>query len=187
MVSYFLPDINRKKMTKSVEKKHSKWYINLDMKKINKNKQIKTVKAILIIIWMIVIFNFSNQGGTESSGTSSKVTKVIINVIVKDKEAPDKQTEERIEKVVRKGAHYTIYTIGGLLIMNYAYSMEKTKKQKILGSLLFGAFYAGTDELHQYFVPGRSAQITDVVLDSFGVITGNLLYLLIRDFVENKK
>ena len=65
--------------------------------------------------------------------------------------------------------------------MNYAYSMEKTKKQKILGSLLFGAFYAGTDELHQYFVPGRSAQVTDVVLDSFGVITGILIYLLIRD------
>lgn len=157
------------------------------MKKFDKKTKIKIIKAILIVIWMMVIFNFSNQGGNKSSSTSSKVTRVIINVIVKDKEAPDKQTEERIEKVVRKGAHYTIYTIGGLLIMNYAYSMEKTKKQKILGSLLLGAFYAGTDELHQYFVPGRSAQITDVVLDSFGVITGILIYLLIRDFVENKK
>ena len=157
------------------------------MKKIDKKTKIKIIKAILIVIWMIVIFNFSNQGGIKSSGTSSKVTKIIINVITKDKEEPNKQTMERIEKVVRKGAHYTIYTIGGLLIMNYAYSMEKTKKQKILGSLLFGAFYAGTDELHQYFVPGRSAQVTDVVLDSFGVITGILIYLLIRDFVENKK
>ena len=157
------------------------------MKKFDKKEQIKIIKAILIVIWMIIIFNFSNQGGTKSSGTSSKVTKIIINVITKDKEEPNKQTMERIEKVVRKGAHYTIYTIGGLLIMNYAYSMEKTKKQKILGSLLFGAFYAGTDELHQYFVPGRSAQVTDVVLDSFGVITGILIYLLIRDFVENKK
>lgn len=118
------------------------------MKKFDKKTKIKIIKAILIVIWMMVIFNFSNQGGNKSSSTSSKVTRVIINVIVKDKEAPDKQTEERIEKVVRKGAHYTIYTIGGLLIMNYAYSMEKTKKQKILGSLLLGAFYAGTDELH---------------------------------------
>lgn len=157
------------------------------MKKFDKKTKIKIIKAILIVIWMMVIFNFSNQGGNKSSSTSSKVTRVIINTVTKDKEEPNKQTEERIEKVVRKGAHYTIYTIGGLLIMNYAYSMEKTKKQKILGSLLLGAFYAGTDELHQYFVPGRSAQITDVVLDSFGVITGILIYLLIRDFVENKK
>ena len=147
------------------------------MKKINKNKQIKTVKAILIVIWMMVIFNFSNQGGTKSSGTSSKVTKIIINVITKDKEEPNKQTMERIEKVVRKGAHYTIYTIGGFLIMNYTYSMEKTKKQKILGSLLFGAFYAGTDELHQYFVPGRSARLFDVGLDTIGVLTGIYIYL----------
>ena len=147
------------------------------MKKINKNKQIKTVKAILIVIWMMVIFNFSNQGGTKSSGTSSKVTKIIINVITKDKEEPNKQTEERIEKVVRKGAHYTIYTVGGFLIMNYTYSMEKTKKQKILVSLLFGAFYATTDELHQYFVPGRSARLFDVGLDTIGVLTGIYIYL----------
>ena len=154
------------------------------MKKINKNKQIKTVKAILIVIWMMVIFNFSNQGGTKSSGTSSKVTKIIINVITKDKEEPNKQTMERIEKVVRKGAHYTIYTIGGLLIMNYAYSMEKTKKQKILGSLLFGAFYAGTDELHQYFVPGRSARLFDVGLDTLGVLTGIYIYLGVMALID---
>lgn len=70
------------------------------MKNFDKKEQIKIIKAILIVIWMIVIFNFSNQGGTESSGTSSKVTKKIINVITKDKEEPNKQTEERIEKVV---------------------------------------------------------------------------------------
>lgn len=154
------------------------------MKKINKNKQIKTVKAILIVIWMIVIFNFSNQGGTKSSGTSSRVTRVIVNVITKEKEEPNKQTMERIEKVVRKGAHYTIYTIGGFLIMNYTYSMEKTKKQKILGSLLFGAFYAGTDELHQYFVPGRSARLFDVGLDTLGVLTGILIYLGVMALID---
>ena len=154
------------------------------MKKFDKKEQIKIIKAILIIIWMIVIFNFSNQGGTESSGTSSKVTKVIINVIVKDKEASDKQTMERIEKVVRKGAHYTIYTIGGFLIMNYTYSMDKTKKQKILGSLLFGAFYAATDELHQYFVPGRSARLFDVGLDTLGVLTGILIYLGVMALID---
>ena len=147
------------------------------MKKFDKKEQIKIIKAILIVIWMIVIFNFSNQGGTESSGTSSKVTKIVLGIVTKDKEEPNKQTMEQIEKVVRKGAHYTIYMIGGFLIMNYTYSMEKTKKQKILGSLLFGAFYASTDELHQYFVPGRSARLFDVGIDTLGVLTGILIYL----------
>lgn len=62
---------------------------------------------------MGIVFNFSNQGGNESSGTSSKVTKVVVNIVTKDKEEPDQQTIEKIEKIVRKGAHYTIYTIGG--------------------------------------------------------------------------
>lgn len=154
------------------------------MKKFDKKEQIKIIKAILIVIWMIVIFNFSNQGGTKSSGTSSRVTRVIVNVITKEKEEPNKQTMERIEKVVRKGAHYTIYTIGGFLIMNYTYSMEKTKKQKILGSLLFGAFYAGTDELHQYFVPGRSARLFDVGLDTIGVLTGIYIYLGVMALID---
>ena len=154
------------------------------MKEFDKKEQIKIIKAILIVIWMIVIFNFSNQGGTKSSGTSSRVTRVIVNVITKEKEEPNKQTMERIEKVVRKGAHYTIYTIGGFLIMNYKYSMEKTKKQKILGSLLFGAFYAGTDELHQYFVPGRSARLFDVGIDTIGVLTVIYIYLGVMALID---
>lgn len=154
------------------------------MIKFDKKEQIKIIKLILIAIWMIVVFNFSNQGGTESSGTSTKVTRVIVNIITKDKEEPNKQAMECIEKVVRKGAHYTIYTVGGFLIMNYTYSMEKTKKQKILGSLLFGAFYATTDEIHQYFVPGRSARLFDVGIDTLGVLTGILIYLVLRKLID---
>ena len=99
------------------------------MKKIDKKQQIKIIKIIkiiLIVIWMIVIFNFSNQGGTKSSGTSQKVTKVIVNIITADKKETNINTMEKIEKVIRKGAHYTIYTIGGFLLMNYAYSTDKT-------------------------------------------------------------
>ena len=32
--------------------------------------------------------------------------------------------------------------------------------------------YAGTDELHQLFVPGRSGQVSDVLLDSAGALIG---------------
>ena len=37
------------------------------------------------------------------------------------------------------------------------------------------ALYAVTDEFHQLFVPGRSGQFSDVVLDSAGALAG-LLY-----------
>lgn len=158
------------------------------MKKFDKKIQIKVVKIILIIIWMITVFRFSNQGGTESSSTSAKVTKVIVDVVVNDKKEENKvQIANKIEKVVRKFAHYTIYTIGGVLIMNYAYTTDKTKKQQTFGSLLFGVFYAATDEVHQYFVPGRSARVFDVGIDTLGVITGIGIYLLVACVVRKMK
>ena len=53
------------------------------MKKFDKKIQIKVVKIILIIIWMIIVFWFSNQGGTKSSGASSRVTNVVVKVVEK--------------------------------------------------------------------------------------------------------
>lgn len=151
------------------------------MKKINT----KIIKIVLIIIWMIIVFLFSNQGGTKSSGTSSKVTNVVVEVVEKvgNKEFSE-QERNQAELVVRKLAHYTIYTIGGVLIMNYAYTTDKTKKQQTFGSLLFGAFYAVTDEVHQYFVPGRSARVFDVGIDTLGVITGIIIFTIIISIIN---
>ena len=159
------------------------------MKKFDKKIQIKVVKIILIIIWMITVFSFSNQGATESGHTSEKVTKIIVDIVVNDKKEEENKVQiaKKIENTVRKFAHYTLYTIGGFLIMNYAYTTEKTKKQQIIGSVLFGAFYAVTDEAHQYFVPGRSAQITDVGIDTLGVITGIIIFAIIINVIQKLK
>ena len=37
------------------------------------------------------------------------------------------------------------------------------------------ALYAVTDEIHQHFVPGRSGEITDVLIDSIGCLIGALI------------
>ena len=68
--------------------------------------------------------------------------------------------------------------------MNYAYTTDKTKKQQTFGSLLFGAFYAATDEVHQYFVPGRSARVFDVGIDTLGVITGIIIFTIIISIIH---
>ena len=41
-------------------------------------------------------------------------------------------------------------------------------------SWLIGTAYAMTDEFHQAFVPGRSCEFRDMVIDSCGVLTGVL-------------
>ena len=45
-------------------------------------------------------------------------------------------------------------------------------------ALSAGILYAALDEYHQTFVPGRSGQIRDVVIDSLGLLFGILLILL---------
>lgn len=155
------------------------------MKKINKKIQIKTFKIILIITWMIIIFIFSGQQGTESGDTSRKFTVSIIRIITGRNLSLDDPFVDSVQLFIRKLAHFTIYAIGGFLIMNYAYTVDKTMKQKILYSICFGGAYAITDELHQFFVPGRSGRIFDVGIDTLGVITGVFMYVVIRSFMEN--
>lgn len=156
------------------------------MVKVVEKKNI--IKIILIIIWMAVVFSFSSENGGKSTSTSREVTNIIVDRVV-----PNKTREEKdeivinVDKVTRKLAHYTLYTIGGFLIINYIYTWDKPTKNKIVCSILCGAIYAATDELHQYFVGGRSAQVTDVLIDTLGVITGILIYLGIRKVIQNIK
>lgn len=154
------------------------------MKNLYIQKIIKIISIILILIWMVTVFCFSSEQGHKSESTSRKVTEKVVEAI-SDKTAKEKENLiEKVDKVIRKMAHYTIYTIGGIVIINYAYTTDKNKKQKILYSIAFGASYAVTDEIHQFFVEGRSARIFDVGIDTLGVITGIAIYLVIRKIFE---
>ena len=157
------------------------------MKKFDKKTQIKIIKMILIIAWMGVVFGFSNQGGTKSSSTSRKVTVAVVQSVSDKTIEENESLIEKTEKVIRKLAHYTIYTVGGFLIMNYAYTTNLKLKEKVLYSIAFGAGYAVTDELHQFFMPGRSARVFDVGIDTLGVITGIAIYVAIRKNIERLK
>ena len=154
------------------------------MKKIDKKIQIKIIKIILIIAWMAVVFGFSNQGGTKSGNTSRKVTVAVVQAVSNKTVEENELLIEKAEKIIRKLAHYTIYTIGGFLIMNYAYTTNHKTKEKILYSIAFGAGYAVSDELHQFFVSGRSARAFDVGIDTLGIITGIAIYTVIRKTIE---
>ena len=150
------------------------------MKKFDKKSQIKILKIILIIIWMIMVFYFSGQQGTESGNTSRKFTVAFIQIVTGKKLALDDPFIEGIQLIIRKLAHFTVYAIGGFLIMNYAYTTDKTRKSQMLYSIGFGGIYAILDELHQLFVPGRSGNVFDVGIDTAGVITGVLVCLALR-------
>ena len=126
----------------------------------------------------ISIFNFSNQGGTESSGLSRKVARTIIDILPQTKKLDEQAKNEAVEKsqtIIRKGAHLSIYALVGLLMMNLMCTYKISNKNKFLITILVGIIYASSDEIHQSFIPGRTAAFTDVCIDTCGAILGSLI------------
>ena len=57
-------------------------------------------------------------------------------------------------------------------------------KKNLILSTIVGGGYAITDEIHQYFVPGRSCQLLDMIIDTTGVVTGIIICFTINEFVK---
>lgn len=155
------------------------------------NKKIKIIiSAVLIIIWMIAVFAFSSQDGEKSSNTSNGTVEKIVSIVLNKTKTSENKKQEiiyTINPLVRKIAHYLEYAIGGCLIINFVILLNVQKNKAIFRSIFFGVFYAITDELHQLFVPGRSAQVVDVFIDSCGIVTGVLVFFIIYELKHKKR
>ncbi len=138
----------------------------------------KIITIILIIAWMTVVFYFSNQIADDSSKLSGEITRAILNFF-HILEGKTLEQQSAIEIVVRKLAHFSIYTLGGILILLHVNLYKIKQNKKVIIAWLIGTTYAITDEIHQLFVPGRSGEIRDVCIDSLGVITGIIILLII--------
>ena len=137
---------------------------------------------ILLGLTFISIFNFSNQDGKASSRLSKKVARKIVDVFPYTKNLSEKTKNKIVEKtqpIIRKGAHLSIYTLVGIFIMSFISTYKIHLKYKFLISILVGLVYASSDEIHQSFIPGRTASVIDVGIDTSGVLLGIILVLII--------
>ena len=81
--------------------------------------------------------------------------------------------------LVRKLAHFCEYTLEGFLLMLCMRVYSRHPLRHITVPMLAGVLTALTDETIQLFSQGRSSQVTDVWLDSAGVLAGILAALLL--------
>lgn len=158
---------------------------------MNKNilkRIIRYILMICIVILCCTIFNFSAQEGQASSGTSSKVASFLIDTFANGKEMSTQEKESQIEILqpfVRKGAHFSIYMLLGILTMCCLQTFKGSKAYKFDFGTMFCFVYACTDELHQRFIPGRSGEFVDVCLDTVAATFGILIVMLIA-FIAHK-
>lgn len=161
---------------------------NMDM--VKNDRLNKIISAIFIIVWMIFVFVFSSQDGDESSHTSRGTVDKIVSSVVSRTKVPESKKQEIIDwanPIVRKVAHYTEYAIGGILIINFITLFKIGENRAIIYSVVSGMFYAITDEIHQLFVLGRSSQVVDVFIDSLGVATGVVVFMIIQKIIAKFK
>lgn len=137
----------------------------------------KIILLIITILWMIVIFIFSNQDASKSADYSDSLIKsTIVNIYKLFNNNP---TEEKIEEIVetwdlpvRKLAHLTEYFILGVLMF---LTLNSYNIKIIYIVILLCFLYAVSDEIHQLFVIGRDGNIIDVLIDTLGSTLGVFL------------
>ena len=138
--------------------------------------------TVLTLLWMLLIFHMSSAVKDDSNAQSGVICGFLCEIFVEGYEemppAQQLQMQERFSFPVRKGAHLTEYTILGVLLTLTAASYRAFETLpgmiscKGLIPLLIGFLYAVSDEIHQYFVPGRAMQARDVLIDTVGVLLG---------------
>ena len=150
----------------------------------------RIIFTVLTISTFITIFTFSNQNGDESGSTSREFTRKIIEILQIDKNLNEYEKEKLIENsqfIIRKLAHFTIYTIAGINIYGFVNTYNIKRKNKILSTLLVGVAYATSDEIHQMFLENRTPAIRDIMIDSCGVLFGIAIFLILDKIMKATK
>ncbi len=146
--------------------------------------------ALLIIANMAVIFILSSQDDKKSTATSDKVGTGVVGVVDKDLLPKDEDewedfTAEFLSKF-RKFTHMAEFgTLGGLTFL-FLLTWKNGMYRKYLISLIFTAIYAVSDEVHQYFVPGRTCAVKDMLLDIAGALIVCTLILAVAFMVRRE-
>lgn len=129
----------------------------------------------LVVGWMAVIFVLSSEGHDASSGRSDAIVQALQAMGVS-------WQVDLLTFLTRKAAHTVAYLMLGVLAFNVVRQYRLSGRMTVAVSVLVVALYAMSDEIHQLFVPGRSGEVRDVLIDS----AAGLLGVFLAKFVYSK-
>lgn len=117
-----------------------------------------------------ILFIFSNSAapGPASSGQSHQVAILVSG----NNSLP---AGSRLEEILRKLAHLAEYALLGFLSILCLRTFTPYLSRHFVWPCLLGLAVAAIDEAIQINTPGRTALVTDVLLDFCGVMLGTLI------------
>ncbi len=122
-------------------------------------KILKIITLIFLFIYTIGIFYFSSQS-------------------VPDYLHPEFEYMDKLQHIVG-------YFFYGLILSSFfiAHFRSLPDRKKVIWVAICGTLYGVSDEIHQYFVPGRQADIYDCLADMLGIILSLTFYKFIKDII----
>ncbi len=147
------------------------------------NKGLKLILGFLpLILICLLVFWFSSKNAEQSLSQSDILVKVVKERLMPSlqgiKTKRDINIVDRVISVgVRKTAHFVAYTILGICAFGALWFIKR-KGLRYTAAVMTCALYAGSDEIHQLFVAGRTGQLRDVIIDSSGAAMGALICLI---------
>ena len=131
---------------------------------------------IAVVLWMALIFSFSMETAAESSESSGGFIRSLLETFEDDflsLSHDDQHAKiESLSYIVRKSAHFCIFGMLGILVTSAVSTHGLPSKKTALFSLIICVLYAVSDEIHQYFVPGRACMLRDMLIDTCGAACG---------------
>ncbi len=127
-----------------------------------------------VLIWMAVIFTASSD--KHSYQHSSRIIEPLLRWLFPHL---SEAQIHAVHELFRKCAHVAEYAVLALVLWRAVRRPVKSDPRpwnwrEARLTLLLVMFYAATDEFHQIFVPTRTAQVSDVLIDTSGGAAGLL-------------
>ncbi|MBU3126892.1 VanZ family protein [Clostridium tagluense] len=156
------------------------------MKNTLKRKTI--AKGLLCVIWLCIIF----YNGTRQGEISQKASKEVIKVASEVMKIPAATIGSPAIKFsdvnyyVRKNAHFFQYFILSIFLCSVVRQFKLYKTSEIFLLLFLLLLFPVLDEFIQKYVPGRTSNVFDIIIDFSGGILAMLIYNIGFKIRKNK-
>jgi VanZ family protein len=127
------------------------------------------------LVWALCISTFSTR-----TFTADNTASVLIPVLHWLMPKASMDFLLLLHHLIRKAAHVTEYFLLSLLVLRGIRAGRPTTRLGwALAAIGIVAGYAALDEFHQAFVPGRTAAVSDILLDTTGGIAAQCVAALV--------
>ena len=127
-----------------------------------------------VAAWAAVIF-LASTSWFSGTHTDSWLRPFLVRLFP----AATPHTIDAIHAAIRKAAHFTEYAVFGWLIARALRDARGWQLHHALLAVALAGAYAVSDEVHQIFVPGRTAAVGDVLIDVLGAATAQVLIAVV--------